>query len=181
MPGKCSFNTIWLSNTNYKLWLKREEDPGRAGCKLCVRSFDISNMGEAALVSHAKGKKHTDNQKAAEQTTSVSTYFAPRPAVASTDRPNVTASSSTRQPTINQSITSNDVLSAEILWSMKCMDSHYSYHSCANAGEVFRTMFPDSDIASKFSLGETKAAYLAVFGIAPYFKSLLVREICMVM
>lgn len=38
-------------------------------------------------------------------------------------------------------------------------------------------MFPDSEIAKSFSCGETKCARLARFGIAPYFKSLLQRDV----
>ena len=31
-------------------WVKTDEDPGRAKCRLCGgKTFDISNMGEAAL------------------------------------------------------------------------------------------------------------------------------------
>ncbi|KAJ8375217.1 hypothetical protein SKAU_G00057970 [Synaphobranchus kaupii] len=139
-------------------------------------------MGGAALVSHAKGKKHLDNQKAAQQTASIGTCFTPQPAVVA--RPDNTASTSTagiiaaRQPTLNQSIAaSNDLLSAEVMWTLKTMDSHYSYSSCANTGKLFRAMFPDSEIAAKFSCGETKCAYLTTFGIAPYFKWLVVREV----
>lgn len=34
-------------------------------------------------------------------------------------------------------------------------------------------MFPDSESAKQFACGERKAAYLATFGIAPHFLSLL--------
>ena len=36
-----------------------------ATCVLCKKSFDVSNMGESALTSRAKGAKHLEN---AEQT-----------------------------------------------------------------------------------------------------------------
>lgn len=32
-------------------------EPSRVMCKLCCKTFNISNMGEAALVSHMKGEK----------------------------------------------------------------------------------------------------------------------------
>ena len=38
-------------------------------------------------------------------------------------------------------------------------------------------MFQDSPTASKLSLGATKMSYLLNFGIAPYFKNLLLDEI----
>ena len=38
-------------------------------------------------------------------------------------------------------------------------------------------MFPDSDIAKKFTCGEKKASYLTCFGIVPHFKSLLKEKV----
>ena len=62
MGRTCTFNTAWLANKEYKAWLMR--DAGNldtmAMCRYCLKSFDISNMGEAALRSHMKRKKHTD-------------------------------------------------------------------------------------------------------------------------
>ena len=50
MPGKCRFNHAWLQMEKYMSWVKTDEDPGRAKCRLCGgKTFDISNMGEAAL------------------------------------------------------------------------------------------------------------------------------------
>ena len=38
-------------------------------------------------------------------------------------------------------------------------------------------MFPDSQIAKPFQLSKTKCAYYVVFGLAPYFKAFLVKDI----
>ena len=38
-------------------------------------------------------------------------------------------------------------------------------------------MFSDSDIAKSFSLGKTKCTYFINFGIAPYFRDLLLKEL----
>ena len=40
--------------------------------------------------------------------------------------------------------------------------SHYSYKSCDDVGELFRTMFPDSAVAQKFTFGERLARVLQV-------------------
>ncbi len=49
--------------------------------------------------------------------------------------------------------------------------------SAAVLGRVtFFILFPDSSIASKFTCGEDKAAYLT-FGIAPHFSSLLLSKV----
>ena len=41
----------------------------------------------------------------------------------------------------------------------------------------FKAMFPDSNIAKAYSQGETKVKYYIQFGIAPYFKDELVKDI----
>ncbi|KAK9965393.1 hypothetical protein ABG768_004486, partial [Culter alburnus] len=57
--GKCKFSEGWLENPKYKAWLAKDlKWTKKAICKLCVKSFDISNMGEAAIVSHMLGQKH---------------------------------------------------------------------------------------------------------------------------
>lgn len=53
------------------------------------------------------------------------------------------------------------------------MNSYYSYKSCEDVGDIFKAMFPDSDIAKQFTCGERKVAYLTTFGIAPHFSSLM--------
>lgn len=75
--------------------------------------------------------------------------------------------------TLASFVTWNPTLKAEICWAIKVATSHYSFKSCENAGVIFQTMFPDSEIAKQFSCGETKVAYLSTFGIAPHFSSLM--------
>ena len=47
---------------------------------------------------------------------------------------------------------------------------HWSANSCSHISELFKHMFEDSDIVKKFSMGRTKAAYMIISGLAPYFK-----------
>ena len=70
-----------------------------------------------------------------------------------------------------------EVLSAEIYWALHVTDKHYSFKSCDTVGDLFRNMFPDSAVASRFSCGEKKCAYLSTFGIRPYFQSLLLSKV----
>ena len=52
------FNIDWLSRGEYKDWLLQEDsDPTTARCKICRKTFSLSNMGEKAVRSHAEGKK----------------------------------------------------------------------------------------------------------------------------
>ena len=53
------FSYDWLSDSEFKMLLV--EVPGDnklARCKHCKKSFNLSNMGRQALVSHGTGQKH---------------------------------------------------------------------------------------------------------------------------
>ena len=85
--------------------------------------------------------------------------------------------SSSKPTAMSNFVTNDEVLSAEIIWTVKTVVSHYSCSSSANTNTLFQKMFPDSAIARKFSCGETKCSYLIQFGLAPYFKEDLSNKI----
>ena len=61
------FNIDWLSRGEYKDWLLPEDsDPTKARCKICMKTFSLSNMGEKAVRSHAEGKKHASSLKVSQ-------------------------------------------------------------------------------------------------------------------
>jgi len=66
-------------------------------------------------------------------------------------------------------MSSDAATKAEIMWSLQVIAKHQSYRSCCKLREVFQEMFPDSDIAKKFTLSPIKALYVLVCGLAPYF------------
>ena len=68
-------------------------------------------------------------------------------------------------------------LRAEVLWCLDLATKHHSFNSNEGIGELFRNMFPDSDIAKSFALGKDKTGYIIKFGIAAYFKKQLVETI----
>ena len=58
MPkNKCIFSDAWLNGSRFSEWLKRTHSKWKAYCTDCKKSFEISNMGVASLLSHASGKK----------------------------------------------------------------------------------------------------------------------------
>ena len=58
-------------------------------------------------------------------------------------------------------------LNAEILWCLKVWTAHFSLRSCKGLGKLFKNMFPDSDLASTFSLGKI-LNQLINYGVALY-------------
>ena len=74
-------------------------------------------------------------------------------------------------------VSSKETVTAEVLWSLKVVLSHYSYKSCEDIALLFQRMFADSTIAKQFTCGEKKCAYLACFGVAPFFQQQLLDKI----
>jgi len=64
---------------------------------------------------------------------------------------------------VSQFVSRNDVLKAEVLWTSETISSHCSYNSNENIKKIFRVMFPDSQIAAKFTCGSRKTSYICVF------------------
>jgi hypothetical protein len=60
---------------------------------------------------------------------------------------------------------------------MKVIFSHYSLNSCRGVGQIFKSMFPDSNIAERMSIYSNKTTYLVNYALAPYFHSQLVSSI----
>ena len=69
------------------------------------------------------------------------------------------------------------VARAEILQALHTVDKNISFASASGDTLRFMAMFPDSQIASKYQMGETKMKYLLQFGIAPYMKSSIMKDI----
>ena len=44
-----------------------EKDNHKARCIVCGLTFELSNMGKQALISHSKGKKHDEKMKNASK------------------------------------------------------------------------------------------------------------------
>ena len=74
--GKCVFSDLWLQNPLYKEWLQEVKgDKHKARCIVCMKDVDISSMGESALTSHLKGKKHQTLTSQKRSIASVSGFF----------------------------------------------------------------------------------------------------------
>ena len=77
------------------------------------------------------------------------------------------------QANVSAFFSTSEVLKAEIIWAMKCIDAHYSMNSCTGIGDVFWALYPDSNIARAFGCADKKVAYLCTFGLGPYFSGQL--------
>ena len=58
--SKNNFSNDWLEEPNSKEWLVKASSNNEARCKICHKTFKLSNMGRQALVGHSNSKKHKD-------------------------------------------------------------------------------------------------------------------------
>ena len=178
-----SFNSNWLELDEFKPWLEKGINTRTARCSVCRQSFDVSNMGKSAVVSHAKGKKHLEkiNSKNSMSTLFFKNSGELKKVIVTTPPAEAACTNSHKSCSQTNNLTSlllkSTVTKAEILWCLKTVLSHSSFRSCENISKLFSVMFSDSDIAKSFSLGKTKCAYFINFGIAPYFRDLLLKEL----
>ena len=95
------------------------------------------------MTTHVRGKHHKDMAQASSSTRSVVTFFRPQ--------------------------TSMQVIEAEALWSKFVATHNVSFQSSDHAMKLFRRMFPDSEVAKKFSCGHTKTAAIIKEALAPHY------------
>lgn len=70
-----------------------------------------------------------------------------------------------------------DITKAEILWCLEAVATHKSLRSAEKDVKMFSHIFTDSQIAKGMQLGRDKMMYYLVFGIAPFFKEILLKDI----
>ena len=96
--GKCVFSNLWLQKSPYKECLREVKgDKQKARCIVCMKDVDISSMGESALTSHLKGKKHQTLTSQKRSSASVPDFFgvsSQRPVTKSDDAKVVSKSAS---------------------------------------------------------------------------------------
>ena len=153
--GKVVFNESWLGDQWFKTCLKWGNDFREAVCILCNNSvIDITRMGVSALVSHAAGAKHKERLRAYNPISSLCFM-----------NKNVNKDTPKLQ---------YHMLKFTGLW--KCF-GHTFHIVMFKFKWTFSEMFPDSKVTKLFPLSKTKCVYYVVFGIAPYFKEPLVKDI----
>ena len=66
--------------------------------------------------------------------------------------------------TLEKMLIDLSILQAEVRWALKVVMSRYSKSSCNDVTELFKIMFPDSDITKSFTCAKTKCRYMIVYG-----------------
>lgn len=197
MPRKTTFKDTWLRN-DYKDrngdflsdWCERVTNDSHAvRCRVCCKTFSISNMGLAQIQSHSEGKKHIiDNMKSSRN----QAFFKPKMTKSDQAEETPVASTSTAVSGDKSTHTlcmvppklghwlpvcqDDKVKQAEILFAIKLASSNYSFRSYADIGDICRLAFTDSEIAQHIKLSASKVSYMITHGLSPYFRAMFLDD-----
>ena len=132
MPkNKCIFSDAWLNGSRFSEWLKRTHSKWKAYCTDCKKSFEISNMGVASLLSHASGEKHSD---------SAAHFFGNSSAGESQEtnkKGNLARKENKVKKTLDRVTVPTSALRSDVLWTLNVISSHYCLRSCLGLKEFF--------------------------------------------
>ena len=189
---KTYFQDSWLKDPKFREWLKKHTtDKTKFRCKLCQnKEMTLSNMGTSALTSHAKSSCHI---KVIQGANPLSRLFFTTPSSqssaiiqSSSQSASIQSSSSTsKQKDENADGNAAEMplddaeiaLNAEIRWALKCVTAHYSYRSNMDNRLLFQAMAPGYKPFERFHMSKDKVRYYIVYGLAPFFKSLLIEAL----
>lgn len=182
--GKCKLHIEWLERKDengfvIKEWARKHTDR-EVFCVLCNVTFCV-DKGFQAISQHASSvrhktlsetKLHRNQLRLAAVRPSCSTLPS-----STVDSDNVIVPGKALQLF---SVREN-YKAAELYWILKCVTSNYSFSSCDGISELFDCMFGSHcglKVSENFSLSSTKARYLLTDALAPYFRKLLVEDMC---
>ena len=155
-----------------------KNDSNKFRCKVCNKTLTLSTEGRPAVVRHMDGAKHKGAAKKIKE------FFAKSQAidvfvVADSDSQPIARvqEPQQKQTTIAQHVTTEGVLTAEIVWVLQTVMNGFSFSSCDGMGDNFRRMFKGNGVAQKFKLGRTKIGYVVNHGLGPYFKELMIESV----
>nr|XP_055062823.1 uncharacterized protein LOC129445852 [Misgurnus anguillicaudatus] len=145
-------------------------------------------MGIKALEAHMQCEKHKSAAETCRKTPGISQFCSVVvPNVTSVALPNSASACETSASAASSAVsTSSDIrttfgstatLRAEVVWCLHTVTKHQSYNANEAVGDIFRSIFPDSEIARTFACGKDKTAYIARFGLAPYITKILVADV----
>ena len=143
------FQDCWLVDDRFKDWISETQSRTEARCKLCKKTITLSNMGVQALKSHADGKKHK------EHCMKVSVFL--RKETKPTTESESALPSTSKQQTMERSVSKAQSTSAEIRWTLQTALKGFSNNSANKITALFKAMF--------------------VYGIAPYCNEMLKKEV----
>ena len=106
-----------------------------AYCSFCNCDINLDSIGKAAISAHNATQKHKDSARQTKSNQSINKFFKSR-----------------SEPTNLDYKTA----AAEGTWAFHTVKQQQSFLSNDCTSQLFKTLFPDSDIAKKFASARTK-------------------------
>ena len=125
-----------------------------ARCTVCQSSFSIAHGGANDCATHVNGARHRKYADTMSGQASINTFFVQK-----------------------RSDEADKVTRAELLWTEFLTEHNIPVSVSDHFGPLFKQMFPDSQIANKFTCGHTKAASLRT-QFRPTMSAKTVESIC---
>ena len=124
------------------------------------------------MTDDGKGQKHKN------ALSKVQNIFKPRSSTSSSKTaPSTPSVSAERQSTIQLYLEKSSATEAETIWALKLVMSGYSASSNEDMNETLDAMFPEFEATKPFQMSRSKSIYVVIHGIAPYFKSVLKKNL----
>jgi hypothetical protein len=177
------FHISWLEKidsdgNSVKRWLKQGSSPSTLICKLCkTDELTCANKGWQAIEQHMSNKKHRDNLKLIKENSTFITRIESSSAPLQQSSSSSTISLVTLAHQPKKISFTDQVTRAETLWAINVTRHGFSYRSCDDIGDLFRNMFPDSQIAENYKMERNKLSYVISHGLGPFYHRELVQEI----
>ena len=152
MSNQTYFQDEWVEEEEFSSWVALVLYDNKKGkCKVCGKSFELSNMGRGALNSHqTKSEKHNRLIK-------ILSAFLVKPKLKSSadnrqesvsnksnDVGGETSEKNKQQANLEVAVNNSEKFKAEIIWTLKTLSSGYSNNSSKGISNLFyAAMFPD--------------------------------------
>ena len=146
MSKKCVLNDDWLSpslHLSYSSWVQKVDCLNtKALCSIHRKTFNVSNMGHWALLSHEQSENHKKNVKSMKVQPQINVFFKKpeNSTKGSSENQNSSnaASCSNKQQSLDKFVTQDEVTRAELLLAMNVSYKHFSYRSCSDVVLLFQ-------------------------------------------
>ena len=158
------FKDEWLRMDKYSSWVRKSSKCTEFRCNLCETNCKLSDLGSAALDSHAKGQKHQARVQSKER----SKMFFAKPQASSKQAESSPSASNSQSlsPSASQAyFNQSSQLNAEIIWTLYCTSNNISDRSNDNISPTLKAMFPDS---RELQIKKDRTKYIRNFGLAPH-------------
>ena len=158
MPRETKFNYDWLRKKDADgieliKWLKQGEKTGTFQCTLWkIGDLACSTQRWGAVSQHMGTKGDLANMKLLKNN---STFLIASPRAQTSSSDDIINIPYLRLSSIQRPLIldfQEQVTKAEAVWALTVAQRGYSFNSCDEIGDVFRTLFPDSNIAKQFNM-----------------------------